>query len=48
VTALWLGFYEAQVRIRRAVPAQKLGRLQHFIAVSPEERVGQLASFGPT
>jgi hypothetical protein len=28
--------------------AQKLGQLQPFIAVFPQECVGQLASFGPT
>ena len=28
--------------------AQKLGQLQPFIAVSPQESIGQLASFGPT
>ena len=28
--------------------AQKLGQLQPVIAVFPQERVGQLASFGPT
>ena len=28
--------------------AQKLGQLQPFIAVFPQERTGQLASFGPT
>jgi hypothetical protein len=31
-----------------AVLAQKLGPLQPFIAVFPQERMGQLASFGPT
>ena len=28
--------------------AQKLGQLQHFLAVLPQECMGQLASFGPT
>jgi hypothetical protein len=28
--------------------SQKLGQLQPFIAVFPQESVGQLASFGPT
>jgi alpha-ketoglutarate-dependent taurine dioxygenase len=28
--------------------AQKLGQLQPFIVVSPQECTGQLASFGPT
>jgi hypothetical protein len=28
--------------------AQKLGQLQPFIAVFPQECMGQLASFGPT
>ena len=28
--------------------AQKLDQLQPFIAVCPQERMGQLASFGPT
>ena len=28
--------------------AQKLGQLQPFIAVLPQECMGQLASFGPT
>jgi hypothetical protein len=28
--------------------AQKLGQLQHFIAVFPQECLGQLASFVPT
>jgi hypothetical protein len=31
-----------------AVPAQKLGQLQPFIAVRPQECMGQLGSFGPT
>jgi hypothetical protein len=30
------------------VSAQKLGQLQPFIAVFPQECMGQLASFGPT
>ena len=28
--------------------AQKLGQLQPFLAVFPQECMGQLASFGPT
>ena len=28
--------------------AQKLGQLQHFIVVFPQECMGQLGSFGPT
>ena len=28
--------------------AQKLGQLQPFLAVFPQEWIGQLASFGPT
>ena len=36
----------AQVRAD-AVSAQKLGRPQPFIAVFPQARMGQLASFGP-
>ena len=33
---------------RRHTFSQKLGQLQPFIAVFPQESVGQLASFGPT
>ena len=42
--------YMAQVRKTSSWPklAQKLGQLQPFTAVFPQERVGQLASFGPT
>ena len=41
------GLTDAQVR-KKFVSAQKLGRLQPFIAAFPQECLGQLASFGPT
>jgi hypothetical protein len=49
--ARWRG--EAALRLppaseKGAKLAQKLGKLQLFIAVFPQECVGQLASFGPT
>jgi hypothetical protein len=38
-----------QVRnLKDAKLAQKLGQLQPFTVVSPQEGMGQLASFGPT
>jgi hypothetical protein len=35
-------------QVRKPKLAQKLGRLQPFIAVFPQECMGQLACFGPT
>jgi hypothetical protein len=37
-----------QVRKRRHLLAQKLGQLQPFIAVFPQECMGQLEYSGPT
>jgi CubicO group peptidase (beta-lactamase class C family) len=37
-----------QVSEKDAMLAQMLGQFQPFIAVFPQERMGQLASFGPT
>jgi hypothetical protein len=39
----WLPLSEKDAKL-----AQKLGQLQPFMDVSPQECMGQLASFGPT
>jgi hypothetical protein len=41
-------FGHSQVRKPPTKLAQKLGQLQPFIAVFPQEHMSQLVSFGPT